>query len=354
MVKCLSPNQSLVTFLILIRGVRDKATDDHMTIDICLSEVNRCLATSSAANFVFLSGQRYGWRALPSRVSASEFELVFACIPDCDGKTALGQWYLLDDNSVPPVYVLQNSLTMKQKNIPYNNFCGNKNENIPSAEALLQQTVRRALQESNGIAEDVKQNWNISVTEREVIAGLLTDDRATKVGGLVLIRTIEGLEEAVDHQDQQAAQFHTMVDEDRLLLNMLRERVKRIANPAFIAEFNVPWQPPDGISFDNHSFYVRNITSEFMSSIMAQIEVGLRKRKVLSATEKEAVHHHTFAAKRAKGFYGRKYIREGLMRLVEFEGPIVRCLHGLSGAGKTSAMARCAVDTREKYPNGGA
>jgi hypothetical protein len=328
-----------------------------MTIDICLGEVSRCLATSTAANFVFLSGQRYGWRALPSRVSAEEFEMVLSCIPAGDGKTALSHWYLRDENSVPAIYVLQKISSMKLKDIPYNDFWGNAKENIPSAQALLQQTVRKALRESESamiIAEDVKLNWNISVTEREIIAGLLTVDQDTEVGGLVLMRTIDGLEEAVERQDQRAAVFHTMESEDRFFLTKLRERVREVANPAFFAEFNVPWQSPEGISLEKHSEYIRNISSVFISTLMAQIDVGLKKRKVLNTIEKEAVHHHSFAAKRATGFYGRKNIREGLMRLVELKGPVVRCLYGLSGTGKTSAMAMGAIDTRNAYTNGGA
>lgn len=40
-------------------GVRNESTDDHMTIDICLGELQRCMSSSTAASFVFFAGERY-------------------------------------------------------------------------------------------------------------------------------------------------------------------------------------------------------------------------------------------------------------------------------------------------------
>src|SRR5271157_1365300 len=55
-------------------GVRDEASLDQKTIEICLREIERCQSTGIKPNFIILLGQRYGWRPLPTRVEAREFE----------------------------------------------------------------------------------------------------------------------------------------------------------------------------------------------------------------------------------------------------------------------------------------
>jgi hypothetical protein len=42
-------------------GVTKEAAIDQQTVNICLDEVRRCLATGRAPNFLILLGNRYGW-----------------------------------------------------------------------------------------------------------------------------------------------------------------------------------------------------------------------------------------------------------------------------------------------------
>src|SRR5580704_3960823 len=55
-------------------GVRDEAAFDQRTMDICLREIERCKATGIKPNFIVLLADRYGWRPLPYRIPASEFD----------------------------------------------------------------------------------------------------------------------------------------------------------------------------------------------------------------------------------------------------------------------------------------
>src|ERR1700736_3016228 len=43
-------------------GISDEAEFDHKTIQICLGEIERCRKTTTRPNFLFLLGNRYGWR----------------------------------------------------------------------------------------------------------------------------------------------------------------------------------------------------------------------------------------------------------------------------------------------------
>lgn len=53
-------------------GVRDEATDDHMTTELCMKEIENCQRLSMGPNFVVFLGQKYGYRPIPTYILASE------------------------------------------------------------------------------------------------------------------------------------------------------------------------------------------------------------------------------------------------------------------------------------------
>ena len=59
-------------------GVRDEAALDQQTMEICLREIERCQQTGIKPNFIVLLGDRYGWRPLPARIEAVEFEQILS------------------------------------------------------------------------------------------------------------------------------------------------------------------------------------------------------------------------------------------------------------------------------------
>ena len=61
---------------------------------------------SSAASFVFLSGERYEWRALLNWFDNDEFKLVLSCVASAEDKRVIVDWYLRDLNGQPPVLIL--------------------------------------------------------------------------------------------------------------------------------------------------------------------------------------------------------------------------------------------------------
>lgn len=87
-------------------GVRDEAVLDQKTMEICEREVKRCLQTEIQPNFMILLGARYGWRPLPSRIGAEEFEPVRKIIGDPEQRALLNRWYRRDENAAPPEYEL--------------------------------------------------------------------------------------------------------------------------------------------------------------------------------------------------------------------------------------------------------
>lgn len=52
-------------------------------------------------------GQKYGYRPFPAKILATEFELILEAVSEAKDKELLVHWFYRDENSVPPVYVLQ-------------------------------------------------------------------------------------------------------------------------------------------------------------------------------------------------------------------------------------------------------
>lgn len=57
-------------------GVRDEATDDHMTTNLCINEIRNCQRLSTGANFVVFLCQKYGYRPIPSAIFSSELQIL--------------------------------------------------------------------------------------------------------------------------------------------------------------------------------------------------------------------------------------------------------------------------------------
>uniref|UniRef100_A0A1I8JNL4 DUF4062 domain-containing protein n=1 Tax=Macrostomum lignano TaxID=282301 RepID=A0A1I8JNL4_9PLAT len=91
-------------------GVRDEATDDHMTTELCLREIKTCPESQRWPNFVVLLGQKYGYRPVPTLIDAQEFDMIVAAVRQGGAEkdaACLERWYKRDANIVPPVQVLQ-------------------------------------------------------------------------------------------------------------------------------------------------------------------------------------------------------------------------------------------------------
>ncbi|CAB4062510.1 unnamed protein product [Lepeophtheirus salmonis] len=89
-------------------GIRDDATDDHMTTHICLEEIRNCQKTSLGPNFIFLGGQKYGYRPVPTFIPHDEFNLILNMLKEFEKNTEiLTDWYEKDTNSIPVMMILQ-------------------------------------------------------------------------------------------------------------------------------------------------------------------------------------------------------------------------------------------------------
>lgn len=97
-------------------GVSEEASLDQRAIPICLTEIERCQRMTPRPNFIVLLGDRYGWRPLPARIGAEEFEEILAMVPEDDARLLVWVadqpaeakgWYRCDENGDPREYVLR-------------------------------------------------------------------------------------------------------------------------------------------------------------------------------------------------------------------------------------------------------
>lgn len=91
-------------------GVTEEAAHAQDTMQICISEIQRCQQMCPRPNFLVLLGDRYGWRPLPNEIPAEEFSSILTSLRRDNPSAAelASQWYRLDSNCLSgAVYVLQ-------------------------------------------------------------------------------------------------------------------------------------------------------------------------------------------------------------------------------------------------------
>ena len=85
-------------------GITEKDCEDYSTLDICLEELKQCQRVTPRPNFLFLSGNRYGWRPLPRVIPNALFRSLFDIL-SADKQKALQEAYRQDDNAAGHDYV---------------------------------------------------------------------------------------------------------------------------------------------------------------------------------------------------------------------------------------------------------
>jgi hypothetical protein len=93
--------KGIVVQLVELRwGIKDMASDDHLTWDICRDELEKCHRDSMGVFFVSLVSEKYGWRSLPRTISDDKWKHIAGQSSEAQME-ALMQLYLRDDNAVP-------------------------------------------------------------------------------------------------------------------------------------------------------------------------------------------------------------------------------------------------------------
>ncbi|MGO4882317.1 MAG: AAA family ATPase [Bryobacteraceae bacterium] len=280
-------------------GVRDEAALDQKTMEICLREIERCQRTGIKPNFIVLLGQRYGWRPLPSRVEAGEFEAVLERIEDGEDRALAENWYRRDDNAVPPECLLKARVGESAQS-----------ERWQLLEAHLHRILRDAAQAA-GLSDEARVKFEASATHQEIMKGLgaTAEDRR---------HVFAFCRNASDR------------DCDPDLVDLKRALHARLPTSNI-----VDFAPGD----------FAKLCQDFERTLRAVIEseaAGFESRPAL-ALETEA--HDAFARSRALVF-GRDEVLEAIASYVRADDNRPLVLHGASGTGKSAVMGQASERAR--------
>jgi len=312
-------------------GVRDEAALDQQTMEICLREIERCQQTGIKPNFIVLLGDRYGWRPLPARIEAGEFERILSVASEderrlllCEeNQPAAGEgWYCKDDNAAPAEYILRPRALSVAAVAPEEEKLAARLREAgawKAAEDALRKIFCSAIERLGWPADDPRRTkYEASATHQEILKGLGQSEEDRKHVFAFLRTPAPGAEEDPD----LAA-----------LTNDLRQKL------------------PVGNIRPFSASRLARLCADVRRQLRRVIKAETGKFTSRPALDLEMEAHETFALDRARHFTGRQsvldmigdHIRGGESR------PLV--VHGASGCGKSAIMARAAKLATEAMPD---
>ncbi|XP_070817792.1 NACHT domain- and WD repeat-containing protein 1 [Chaetodon trifascialis] len=357
-------------------GIRSIWSGDHEACEIFLQEIRSCQRISAGPAFIALLGNRYGHRALPRLIPEKQFEAVLSKLSkNPQGVKQLNQWFLKDNNAVPPTYVLQPITAHFPHYSDLRPESGPQRDNDVLSwrftETQLLQLLRSAATDAEAagdITAEQKQHFYTSVTEREFKQGLWTDD--CEPSALLFVREIprqrvrDGPKRLAKYMDLTADGL--LDSEAQGLLTDLKSRLyatlQKILNLHCVELSKGSIEPKR----KEHAQYLDAICEQFVSQMKARIGAAVdssvegRRSKTWGSVEEdkekfsdwvvqEVERHAAMSAELCKGLYGR----EGLLGKLCFamwestnvhHSPLV--VHGAAGMGKTALLCRLAQEMR--------
>ncbi|CAF1234877.1 unnamed protein product [Adineta steineri] len=350
-------------------GIPTESNNNHSETETCLKEIELCQKYSVATNFVVLLGHRYGSRPTPATIRASLFEQLYSIIcsdiNDKDDAQLLSQWYQLDTNRIPAVYILR-PISSILPNIlsPDTNEVKQAEKEWKKINTRIRTRLRQAATkclEQQQIQENEYDDFFISVTEKEIINGILSVPNANE-RTLCFLREFEDIHEhlsdnkASKYIDLQYLDDGTPIVDDEVekLLNRLKyTRIPNVLQSENIYKYKIHWTSK-GINRDDHIHHIERFNNDFYNAIQQQIDQCVQSRvmPVSDPLHHEVLEHaiqcKTYVAK----FHGRTDILNSLKEYINNDNENRPCIvYGTSGCGKTSLLAKAATEISNWWPN---
>jgi WD40 repeat protein len=376
-------------------GVSEEASRDQQTVKICLEEIKRCQRVTPRPNFIVLLGDRYGWRPLPAEIPEDEFKLIEPRVNDATARTLLKDWYMRDENAVPPLYCLQ----PRKNESEFADF----NTWEAHVERPLRQALIAAIEEIglDQISEDRRLKYGTSATEEEISTGALSIKDAPE-HVFCFFRKIQNLPRERSAKDFVDLDKNYSPDPDAVAkLEGLKARLERKL-PGNIHDYNADWagvgtagaEPIDQrcksvmkvlskeiaelakgtVSQLGSEVWVRlgqltdhaleealtgagesepteiesPITLGHLPKLCADVYLALARvilqeiarLEQVDPLQKEITDHGSFGEDRARSFIGRAAILKTILDYVAREDRHPLAVWGESGSGKSALMAK--------------
>ncbi len=338
-------------------GVSEEAGLDQQTMTICLDEIARCRRTSPRPNFIILLGDRYGWRPLPPKIPAVEYEAALEGLNEAE-RARLEEWYLRDDNAIPAEYYLK----PRERGGLFEDS---------TAWSTLEHELLSILQKATQnipLGEYDRLKYGASATEQEITRGaLLVNDARDHV--FAFFRTIRGL------PGDSSASEYVDLDPDGRLDEACHQRLERLkqqlrqALPSNIHDYEARWigTNQDPITTDHVGALPERLAEclalgeAAAASATLCVEVWQRLSRVIlneiaqiesmDPLDREISAHDTFRAERSRSFVGRDAALERIMVHLGGVDTHPLAVYGASGSGKSALMAAAIAKAHDMWPN---
>lgn len=318
-------------------GVTEESQKNQKTLDICINEIHRCQRLSPRPNFIILLGDRYGWQPVPAKIPVAEMEQIFDCCSDND-KSFLKEWYRLDENAVPPEYVL---LGWGDRIKEYSEW--------EAIETRIKQVFRQTI-EKIGLSDEDKLKYTASATHFEIMEGILNPPRDVvdaEKHVLAFSRKIEGLPIKEDTADFLDWDFEKGVkDTDaESKLSILKDKLEGKLKGNY-AGYDADW--------DNGSVKIDNpklITDKIIDHFKQIIDQELAQLTNPDEVEAEQQYHTDFCKRLTRQFRGRGNVLSEIDTYIKSNDSKPFALIGPSGSGKSSVMAKAIEQALDNDPD---
>lgn len=194
------------------------------------------------------------------------------------------------------------------------------------------------------------------VTEDEVRRGIITAN-SPEDHCFWFKRVITNLND--NTQSQKAGSFidkpyggdQGAIDKEaQTLLESLREQdLPKVLPSKNIRQYEVQWSP-NGIDPDKlpeHAQYIEDLCKTFYDTLTGMIDRAVGQRREVEIKDnliEEITGHLSFCLKKCQTFHGRKEFLEEMKKILKENRTLV--IHGESGCGKTSIMAKICTFVR--------
>ena len=321
-------------------GINDEAQIDQKTLEVCLEEVRACKHLPHP-NFLIMAGDRYGYVPCPYMIEEDEFKKLYTTLNNDEDIEVINRWYRLDENQIPASYIL-NQRTNEY--VPY--------ENWEKQEIKLRNILQTA---ANIIFEDKQnqeyQKYFLSATEQEVIEGILDYKELSTFQNELLTKKSD-LNTKVDKEyiygyTRDIKNPSSKYSDGNDTLKTKADDFKKNLEDTLNKDTNIK-----SLNFDSVEEYENSNLEEFKEYIIEKLKNSLDtfdKEDTLGQVEKEIEEQQKFLFDKVKGFQGRANTLGKIDTYIQSSNQLPLVIHGPSGMGKSSLVAKAIQDTKNKY-----
>ncbi|WP_207561023.1 AAA family ATPase [Sulfurimonas aquatica] len=334
-------------------GVNNEAQLDQKTLELCLNEVRACKHFPHP-NFLIMLGNRYGWVSLPYAIKKSEFESILDFYTNnSSALQLLNEWYIEDSNHLIEdlhAYVLkprepkgayadwqdweklENELRALLQDAANALFKGTPQYTkyfLSATEAEVQEGIFKYLQPTKFQLEMQEEYTEISEIDQDYVYGF--------------VRSINDHETA-DLSNEPAKSF---IDKDQTnVTNFKKELIENTLNKSNLLPADVT------LSGDiNNPFTDKSYLLEFETFMIDKLKLAVNKQiaeaQEISQLTQERSEQQRFQSLKTKVFFGREEELEVIQKYIDSDNTQPFIVHGVSGIGKSSFMAKVIEQTEE-------